>query len=121
MLPGEFFRQPWLGGLGEGERAGTDNQVERGGCWAVHSPWSSEDILENCGGRAGVSLPPIQPQRALLAMAGCPGRPWPSGAATQLTSQSWAALISRLPQSRSTSSLLVQIARVLAPKIHAWR
>lgn len=62
MLPVEFFRQPWLGGLGEGERAGTDNQVERGGCWAVHSPWSSEDILENRGGRAGVSLPPIQPQ-----------------------------------------------------------
>ena len=27
MLPVEFFRQPWLGGLGKGERAGTDNQV----------------------------------------------------------------------------------------------
>ena len=30
MLPVEFFRQPWLGGLGKGERAGTDNQVGGG-------------------------------------------------------------------------------------------
>ena len=30
MLPVEFFRQPWLGVLCEGERAGTDKQVERG-------------------------------------------------------------------------------------------
>lgn len=122
MLPVEFFRQPWLGGLSKGERAGTDNQVGGGGggggCWAVHSPRSSEDILENRGGRAGVSLPPVQPRRALLAMAECPVCPQPSRAAAQLTSQSQAALISRLLPSRSSSSLLDQMSRVLAPKIH---
>ena len=123
MLPVEFFRQPWLGGLGKGERAGTDNQVGGGGggCWAVCSPWGSEDILENRGGRASMSLPPVQPRRALLAMAECPVCPQPSGAAAQLTSQSWAALISRLLPSRSSSSLLDQMSRVLAPKIHTWR
>lgn len=111
MFPVEFFRQPWLGGLGEGERAGTDNQVEVG-VWmlGLRSPWSSEDILENRGGRAGVSLPPVQPRQALLAVAECPVCPQPSGAAAQLTSQSRAALISRLLSSRSSSSLLDQMS-----------
>lgn len=35
-----------------------------------------------------MSLPLVQPRQALLAMAGCPVRPWPSGAATKLTSAS---------------------------------
>lgn len=54
----------------------------------MRSPWSSEDILENRGGRAGVSLLPVQPQQALLAVAWCPVRPGPSGAATKLNLQS---------------------------------
>lgn len=35
-----------------------------------------------------MSLPLAQPQQALLAMAGCPVCPQPSGAATKLTSKS---------------------------------
>lgn len=36
-LPVEFFKQPGLGGLGEGERAQTNNQVERGAA-GLHAP-----------------------------------------------------------------------------------
>ena len=57
-----------------------------------------------------MSLPPVQPQWTLLAMAGCPVCPQPSGAATQLTLQSRAALISCLLPSRSSSSLLDQMS-----------
>lgn len=36
----------------------------------MRSPWSPEDILENHGGRAGMSLPSIQPQQALQPWLG---------------------------------------------------
>ena len=107
MLPVEFFRQPWLGGLGEGERAGTDNQVEVGvwmlGCALPLEPRGHPGEPWRKGRRvlASRSAP-----RALLAVAECPVCPQPSGAAAQLTSQFRAALISRLLSSRSSSSLL---------------
>lgn len=60
-------------------------------------------------------LPPVQPQQALLTLAGHPVRPGPSGAVTKLASQAGGSLISLLLPSKEHSASSDQMS-VLVPE-----
>lgn len=60
-------------------------------------------------------LPPVQPQQALLTMAGHPVHPRPSGAVTKLASQAGGSLISLLLLSEEHSAFSEQMS-ALAPE-----